>query len=245
MTWHTPSGDRFLEGDEAVVVREVLAIIVDRLAEKIQYDDEDAWAFGVKLVDQLKTTQQISLMKHIADALLTQTEGTPELTSISEAAIYTIYQTLLYEIESEIEDVRLVDANVSSDDEWLSDWRVLAWKAYQETGEDIEEFYFDDASPIDNAQSDRVRDDKIQDENCLDMEEWRWVVESLADNVLWDRDFEMDEDFIDAEPERSQLIKTELGIDQDYFSAIAPDAEEHDVQTTLASLRRLTHDKPR
>lgn len=78
-----------------------------------------------------------------------------------------------------------------------------------------------------------------------DLSEWSGVIESLADRILWDRDFEMAESFLDAAPAVASVQKSMLGIDQDYFAAAATDPGPAHVESTLDRIRQITHRKPR
>jgi hypothetical protein len=60
------------------------------------------------------------------------------------------------------------------------------------------------------------------------------------DRVLWgDRDFEGEEFFLDKDPRESQVMKQWMGIDQDYFSAIAPEPTELELAAIRKTLRQL------
>ena len=59
--------------------------------------------------------------------------------------------------------------------------------------------------------------------DCDDIEQWSVTVEFLADQVLWDRDFEMEPIFVDPDPNQIGQIKERLGIDRDYFCLPAPE----------------------
>ena len=60
---------------------------------------------------------------------------------------------------------------------------------------------------------------------CDDIDQWNRVIELLADQVLWDRDFELEEAFADHDPEKIKAIKRYMGINEDYFAVAAPDAD--------------------
>jgi hypothetical protein len=72
----------------------------------------------------------------------------------------------------------------------------------------------------------------------------RWIecLETLADRILWDRDFEMGELFLDAAPEHAEYLREHLNIDENYFTAIADepkDASLHFVRQTLLHLTEI------
>ena len=60
-----------------------------------------------------------------------------------------------------------------------------------------------------------------------DPDDWDVLLDWLADRVLWDRDWETDEQ-LDAAPEASRPAKTILGIDRDCFVAVPPEPTDAD-----------------
>ena len=72
------------------------------------------------------------------------------------------------------------------------------------------------------------------------MEQWADFVESIADHILWDRDFEFEKLVGDASPDQAELIKQQMGINSDYYSTVASDIREIDVERISAQIRRLT-----
>ena len=56
--------------------------------------------------------------------------------------------------------------------------------------------------------------------DCDDLSEWETVVELLESAVLWDRDFEM-QFVLDADPNDGEELKDELGIEGDFYTAVA------------------------
>ena len=64
-----------------------------------------------------------------------------------------------------------------------------------------------------------------------DLGEWRELVWLIADRVLWDDDWSDASLFLDVDPEVSRKLKREMRIEDDYYTAIAP-------EPTPAELRR-------
>ena len=79
--------------------------------------------------------------------------------------------------------------------------------------------------------------------DCRDMKEWEFEIECIADKVLWDRDFELDDLMVDCSPEKAQFLKSYLGIDDAYFTSISPDPIN--LGHVRKTLRKLTRAKPR
>jgi hypothetical protein len=66
--------------------------------------------------------------------------------------------------------------------------------------------------------------------------EWDWMIEAIGDGILWDDDW-CDASFImDVDPETASRRKRFLTIDDDYYTAIAPDPSEADIAAARAAL---------
>jgi hypothetical protein len=78
----------------------------------------------------------------------------------------------------------------------------------------------------------------------LDGEDWVSLVERLSDCILWDRDHELVSLLLDLDPAKAGQAKQSLGVDENYFSAIAPDIRPHDVQLLLRKIRVFTDPTP-
>ena len=78
-----------------------------------------------------------------------------------------------------------------------------------------------------------------------EMARWEMVIESIADTILWDRDYEMSESFLDAAPELAKQRRELLGIDDEYYTAIAPDPTVDQIPRLLGSTRAIVRRRPR
>lgn len=232
MTWHTPSGDRYLVGEEAEMVRDSLATMVQELAS-CRETEEEPWEYGITLFDELTWQQQLAVLDLLATNLLHETDDTLELSGINEAAVAAVYQNIVQQIELEIE------LHPVSPPEFQCRWRQAALDAYRENEDD------------DVVRQEILSQDADQksvfdiDTQCAEVDRWRWLVELLADRVLWDRDFEMVNEMIDAPPERAAAMRAALGITPGYYTAIAPDPTDRQVDDLFISLEQLTRAKPR
>jgi len=72
-----------------------------------------------------------------------------------------------------------------------------------------------------------------------DIDIWDLLLECLAGRVLWDNDYELREN-LDLPPEEGKLLHATLGMDDDYFTAIAPDPPDDQVNLYLDALMGLT-----
>ena len=60
------------------------------------------------------------------------------------------------------------------------------------------------------------------------------------DQVLWgDRDFEDEDLMLDVNPDLGQGLKTHLGIDDDYFTGVAPEPSVAELAEIRETLRKL------
>ena len=78
---------------------------------------------------------------------------------------------------------------------------------------------------------------------CDETEKWEFEIECIADRILWDRDWELDDLMVDNSPEQANFLKAHLGIDGDYFTSIAPDPRN--LKQVRRILDRLLRKKPR
>lgn len=63
---------------------------------------------------------------------------------------------------------------------------------------------------------------KLPAPNDTDRAVWRELFEPFYETILWDFDFEDEEEYVDQPPEVSQAEKGRLHIDDDYFTVLAP-----------------------
>ena len=78
-----------------------------------------------------------------------------------------------------------------------------------------------------------------------DLRHWQSLLESLADHILDDRDFEMESTLMDADPAIASLIKKELGIKPDYFVETAEEPTDAIVPRLFRELAELAGLPPR
>ena len=214
------------------MLRDSLSTMVQELAN-CRESEEDPWEYGVTLFDELTWQQQLAVLDLLATNLLQETEQTLELSGVNEAGVAAVYQNIVLQIELEIE------LHAVSPVEFRTRWRQSVLQAYRENEE--EGFVHQD---ILSRDADSAFECDI-DVNSLEIDRWRWLVDLLADRVLWDRDFEMVNEMIDAPPERAAAMRAALGITPEYYTAIAPDPTDHQLDGLFESLEGLTRAKPR
>jgi hypothetical protein len=209
--WHTPSGNRKLEGAEARLIREALGCFADEI--EMQVDCGELYTVGVRLFDRLEWQQKIALLAKVGAALLDDCPS-PKLTAVNEATVAAIYRYVRISIEIEIDGDRRA-------------WRRNVLAAIRE---------------VDVAPRSSDPDDDLPAENHDEMDEWHPLMDALESFVLHDEDWDMDDLFMDANPDLSQARKDHLSIEDDYFTAVAPDPSEAELAEAFAVLRSLMKD---
>jgi hypothetical protein len=172
-------------------------------------EERDEHESAVRVFNRLSFGQRVGLLEDVTAALLDDGIPTPEHTAANEAAIYAVYRHL---------HSLVLDELMASQDgkETFLEFRTLLHKAGTELG--IEE---------------------MPDPDCADEQEWDNVVEELSDRVLWDRDFEDEDSFVDAvrdvgltAPEHTDSGEPWLP----YFGSIPRDPTDAEVVRILAGL---------
>ena len=74
---------------------------------------------------------------------------------------------------------------------------------------------------------------------CKDLKEWDIEVESLAEAILWDADYDDDHIYMDHPPENSKWLRSMARISDNYYQSIVDDLDEPDIETKIAELRKL------
>ncbi|MEZ6059905.1 MAG: hypothetical protein R3C19_06045 [Planctomycetaceae bacterium] len=224
--WHTPRGDRVLSGAEAALVKASLTGAVEVIREESS-GFAPQWHYGLDVFDLLTWTQRMVLFDQIATDLLTETPTVPALHAVNEAAVAVLFEHVCMEIDREIDDPSNHDCF----------WRQLALQAHRE-------LFPDAAGDAVDSDPDQDAPDDFElptSSDCRDSDRWRILVESLSDCILWDRDFELHNEFLDTPPDQAADLRTLLGIDADYFAVAAPDAATNaSVQSAFRRIKRLT-----
>ena len=87
--------------------------------------------------------------------------------------------------------------------------------------------------------------DELPELECDDIRQWESLIDSLAEAILWDRDFEMADSFLDVDPGVSRQRRRLLGIEDDYFASVAPDPRPDEILNLVAKTRDIVRAKPR
>lgn len=237
--WHTSQGDRTLDGAEAEVVAHAVDTMVDTLTNYIDEDGtDDEWESyagfcesGIAIYDELPPTRRIALLHDVASHLLMTTTALLPLSAYTEAAVAAIYVEIRDQVSIEIDLFPDGPDEVSSDPEENVTWRDLVLAAYEAVQRRDDESW--------------ERGVELPDRLSRRFDDWKDLVDSLADAVLWDRDFEMAGAFLDESPGVSKQRRRLLGIDDDYFASISPDPLGSEVFRLISHTRSIVRTKPR
>jgi hypothetical protein len=164
--------------------------------------------FGFEAFDNLQLTQKLATLYLAARGLLRPEQPAPKLTAFLEAAVATIYSLAKSQVRQEIDFL-------SSEDEDTS-WRERILQAARE----------------------QAISDELPDARCADPSQWEWLIDSLADRVLWDEDYALTAT-LDAPPGKRDETYDTLGIAEDYYTEIAPDPPADQINLYIDALRGL------
>ena len=81
--------------------------------------------------------------------------------------------------------------------------------------------------------------DDLPAQRSGDFERWEQAVQSLMDCVLWDTDWAAEMVPLDMKPNEARLMKALAGIDDDYYTAVAPEPSPAELQRIRESLQQL------
>ena len=74
---------------------------------------------------------------------------------------------------------------------------------------------------------------------CEDYNEWDLEVDELANAILWDRDYEDGDIYMDHPPEKTEWLNYMARIPDNYYTAIADDLTDEEAQVKIEELRKL------
>ena len=235
--WGTSQGDRTLTGAEAALVRKSVGYLRDMITAGLDLDEPHQ--SQVDVFDCLQPTQQLSVLHEVAHGLLDPQTSIMELTAVREGTVLAIYREIfsLVEIEIDFNSKSLPDAiepAYNATTELAHQTRSTIISAWHELTQPISEW-----NPIGLIPEER-HPLSVPEVGSTDLELWSSTIEFLANQVLWDRDFEMEPFFADLDPAKVAEIKLYMGIQENYFSSPAPDANSSDYQRLDRELVALT-----
>jgi hypothetical protein len=226
--WRTSAGERVLKGAEWELFREGLHGLWDRVEES--FDDDEPWPTGVEVFDRLTSPSKLAMLALVGKALRDEDEPSPPLNALTEGTFAAVYGILSDEIDFEIEAAR--EGSDARAEPLLMRARILT--AFRET---------DPFGEQPAADSEQAADHEpalvLPEPESDDAEEWECLLDILKHRVLWDEDFDDEAAFVDAAPRSNTELKEFMGIDDGYFSVIAPDPKNAELAGIRNTLREL------
>lgn len=244
--WPTSTGSRTLHDAEAALIAAAIVVMLNSLDESLCEDSEEEefepmadMQFGIAIFDSLTLPQRIATLHHIAMHLLTKAVPETDVTSaVDDATIAAIFSEIQDQVSIEIGfDNAGIFEDVGEEQE-ASDlnsthWRSLVLAAYRQAIPDDDEFDEDasDGIPLDTHDA--------------DMDAWENAIDLLVSNILWDRDFELADGFMDQDPASARQRRKLLGIHDNYFVQPPLDPTASQTRLLLAQVKSLVLRRPR
>jgi hypothetical protein len=210
--WRTSQGERVLKGAEWNLFREGLAGLRDTVEDDFAGDGESH--SGHAAFDVLQPAQKLAMLALVGQALHDEAVRSPAHTAHNEATIAAVFDQISLGIVEEVTN----QGSLPIDGAQF--WRGLVREAW--------------VGIADPSMHSRLSP------SCADIETWSTIVDLLSEQILWDYDFAMGDRFLDSDPEESRAMMQELGIQPDYFTEIAPDPGDSELETAREILRKLT-----
>jgi len=214
MTWWTEDGNITLPKAVINLLAEAAMALRDEIIQEIHDNDPDLHPeVGVPMFDTLDPKTQVFalayVLRHLSDADL----PSPDLYAWNEGTAYAMIVRAEEEAVTEIE-----------------------FEQDPDTGDDlkfrIRHLIRDALIAVDpTAQPPSFR--------CRNLDDWRFCLEVIADDLFWDRDFLSEATYADLDPLGSKWLKQQTGVADDYFSTPPPLVREEDYREADRYLRRL------
>ncbi len=220
-----------MRGDEAVLVGTAIDMMIDALLVHVDFVDEEIpdCDSGIAVYDRLTACQRIGLLHDIAHHLLSETDAPMPLSAMAEATVAAVFVEVRDQLAIEIDLF-----GTSPETETDCTWRSLVLAAYRAAWHDPR------ASP--GAQEALQH---LPETTTIDLDRWEDLIDVLAGAILWDRDFEMADSFLDIDPGVSLKRRKMLGIHDDYFTSVAPDPRPEEAFGLVSKTRELVRGKSR
>lgn len=245
-----------MRGEEAALVGAAIDAMMDALLVHVDVDDADEVSAdcesGIDVYDRMTVCQRIGCLHEVAHFLLRDTDQPMPLSAASEATVAAIFVEIRDQTAVEID---LFGNAVDSQPEW----RKMVLAAYRSVAPDRSNEFSGNRNEFSGNRLEEADQDEegIEFENhvdgpalnvsptCQDLAVWEDMIDALSGVILWDRDFEIADSFLDIDPGVSHHRRKLLGISDDYFTAVAPDPRPDQAFELVSSTRALVRRKPR
>ena len=187
-------------------------LFVESLAVIVDLLTVDDWSFGIAVIDELQYGQKLVAFEAMASALLCKGVPVVPLTAPIEGAVAVVFHVIGEGIQDELgsDSTPMCDEN----DATSTSWRELVLAACEETA------IYDELPPSDST----------------DLDEWQSLLGCLAGRILWDEDWADGDIHLDIAPDTAMAVKSAMGIDVDYFTAIPSDPLDAEIPQLISRL---------
>lgn len=211
--WNTPTGNRALKVKE----RRLFVHGVFELWTLLTDEEGEGWESGAPFFEDIPIQDRSFALLEVAGQLLGP-DPPPKHHAWNEGAILAVFNLIGQRVEEEVAQ----DYPPGSDKAPIH-WRKLVHEAWMERRNVSDD-------PIDWERDEGPH----QPLSSRNLEFWDFKVLLLTDEILFDRDCEMD-DFIRMPSEIAAVIMSQMGIEEEYYKA-APAITEADRKKLLQFL---------
>jgi hypothetical protein len=231
--WRTPSGERVLQSCEWRLFLTGLSLLWDQVEESM--DDPELCMTGVRVFDRLEPATKLAMLALVASALHDEHEACPKLTALTEGTFAAIYAVIRQWIDIEIDSAR-EDPLMTCGPDSMRNLVLVAYREAQSRWKEMDTY----ECPDDEHEDQDEPQSLLLAPGSEDSDAWADLLDELMDQVLWgDRDFEDEDLMLDVNPDLGQGLKTQLGIDDDYFTGVAPEPTVAELAEIRKTLRKL------
>ena len=214
--WWTTEGERVLRGAEWAAFRLGLSCLWDET--EASGEEEQDGTTGVAVFDRLRKSERLALLAQVARGLHDEDAPCPDLTALTEGTIAAVFAHFRHLIEVEVEAGAAENGeSISAGEDRSEQTRHLVLAALREIDPDRE------LPRLDSG----------------DVGAWGRQLDFLMDRILEDRDYLAGSLFFDADPDLSRVLKSRLGIADDYYAATPPDPLGGELEVARDHLRRI------
>jgi hypothetical protein len=232
--WRTPSGERILQCCEWRLFREGLSLLWDQVEESV--DDPDLCMTGVRVFDRLEPPTKLAMLALVGSALHDDHEACPKLTALTEGTFAAIYAVIRQWIDIEIDSAK-EGPSLTSDPNSMRNLVLAAYREAQSRWKEMDT----SEGPDDEHEDEDEPPSLFLAPDSEDCDAWADLLDELMDQVLWgDRDFEEEDVMLDLAPDLGRGLKSQLGIDDDYFTGVAPEPYVAELAEIRGTLRKLS-----
>ncbi|OYP33127.1 hypothetical protein CGZ80_18045 [Rhodopirellula sp. MGV] len=203
-------------------------------------DEEQIWVFGVGMFDQLLWREKLGLLVKVGRLALRGKGDACEWGMLEKAACYSVYQHIYQQMEIE-QDIFIMESRSHGSGVWDEDGpeQQLALDEYRSWTQLIESAFSSDAREQ-GIDEDEIREQlHFDDEDSLD--HYWMIIDKLSDRLIGDRDFELADQMLDADPASALEVKEKLGIGNDDYIATVEELSMAQAEDAFDELAQMSN----